>query len=42
MNGNIPNLSFHRSIIGVKQVEWHNLLNLMATVSLEEPRDKFI
>ena len=42
MNGNIPNLSFRRSIIGVKQVEWHNLLNLMAIVSLEEPRDKYI
>ena len=42
INGNIPNLSFRRSIIGVKQVEWHNLLNLMATISLEESRDKFI
>jgi hypothetical protein len=42
MNGNIPNLSFRRAIIRVKQVEWHNLLNLMATIYLEESRDKFI
>ena len=24
MNGNVPNLSFRRSIVGVKRVEWHN------------------
>jgi hypothetical protein len=42
INENIPNISFRRAIIEVKQVKWHNLLNLMATISLEESRDKFI
>jgi hypothetical protein len=42
MNGNISNLSFRRAIVGVKQVEWHNLLHLMATIYFRESRDKFL
>jgi hypothetical protein len=42
MNENMPNLSSRRAIVGMKLIEWHNLLNLMATVPLGESRNKFI
>ena len=32
MNGNLPNLSFRRAIVGVKRVEWHNLSTLLASI----------
>lgn len=41
MNGNISNLSFRRAIIRVKWVEWHNLLNLLTSVSLGHLRDNY-
>lgn len=41
MNGNILNLSFHITIVGIKLVGWHNLSNLIAFVTLGQSRDKF-
>jgi hypothetical protein len=26
---NLPNLIFRRAIVGIKPIEWHNLLNLL-------------
>jgi hypothetical protein len=42
MNGNIPNLSFHRTIVGVKLVEWHNALHPMIAAHLDQSRENFI
>jgi hypothetical protein len=42
VNGNIPNLSFRRAIVGVKLVAVHNLTNLLTHVSLGHSRDKFL
>ena len=36
------NLSFRRTIRGIKMVEWHNLLNLLTTVTLNPARDNFV
>jgi hypothetical protein len=36
------NLSFCRTIRGIKMVEWHNLLNLLTTVTLNPARDNFV
>jgi hypothetical protein len=36
------NLSFRHTIIGIKLVEWHNMLNLLTVVTLSLSRDKFI
>jgi hypothetical protein len=36
------NLSFRRTIMGIKLVEWHNLLNLLTTVTLNPSRDNFV
>ena len=42
MNGNLPNLSFRRAIVGVKRVEWHNLSTLLASIPLGHSKDKFL
>jgi hypothetical protein len=42
MHGNVPNLSFRRAIVEIKLVEWHNLSNLLASVSLGQSKDKFL
>ena len=36
------NLSFRRTIMGNKLVEWHNMLNLLTEVTLSLSRDKFV
>lgn len=36
------NLSFRRTIMGNKLVEWHNMLNLLSEVTLSLSRDKFV
>ena len=36
------NLSFRRTIMGIKLVEWHNMLNLLTEVTLSLSRDKFV
>jgi hypothetical protein len=36
------NLSFCRTIMGIKLVEWHNMLSMLATVILNPSRDKFV
>jgi hypothetical protein len=36
------NLSFRRTITGIKLVEWRNLLYLLNSVSLNPSRDKFV
>jgi hypothetical protein len=42
MNGNLPNLSFRRAIVVVKQVEWHNLSTLLAYIPLGHSKDKIL
>jgi hypothetical protein len=42
MNGNLPKLSFRRAIVGVKRVEWQNLLTLLASIPLGHSKDKFL
>jgi hypothetical protein len=36
------NLSFHRTIRGIKLMEWHNMLNLLSNVTLNLSSDKFV
>ena len=36
------NLSFHRTIRGIKLMEWHNMLNLISIVTLNLSSDKFV
>jgi hypothetical protein len=40
--GAIPNLSFHKPIVGVKLDEWQNLSLLLAKINLDYMRDKFL
>jgi hypothetical protein len=42
MNGNIPNLSFYRTIVGVKLIEWHNILHLMVAAHLDQSREIYL
>lgn len=41
INGNITHLSFYRTIVGVKIVEWQMLLDLIATDPLGQSGEKF-
>jgi hypothetical protein len=36
------NLSFRHTIVGIKLVEWHNMLSLLTAVTLSLFRDKFV
>jgi hypothetical protein len=36
------NLSFCRAVMGIKLVEWHNMLYLLSMINLISTKDKFV